>query len=187
SPGPRPHRPHPAAVSPHSAVAPSLFASGRTHAAYTPRVERPVRIAYLVSRFPKLTETFVLYELLALEELGVAVDLYPLMRARQAVVHPEAARWTARARSQPFVSLPIVRAQLHCLRRQPRTDLSLLPELVHRTWGSSNFVAGALVFFPKAVRFAYEMERDGVSLVHAHFCSHPALAAFIIQRLTGIS
>ena len=40
--------------------------------------------------------------------------------------------------------------------------------------------------FPKAVRFAYEMARQGVTHVHAHFASHPAVAALIIHRLTGI-
>jgi glycosyltransferase involved in cell wall biosynthesis len=36
------------------------------------------------------------------------------------------------------------------------------------------------------VRFALEMERAGVSHVHAHFATHPTVAALIIHRLTGI-
>jgi glycosyltransferase involved in cell wall biosynthesis/peptidoglycan/xylan/chitin deacetylase (PgdA/CDA1 family) len=160
----------------------------------TPRDERALRaatgdrprVAYLVSRFPKLTETFVLYEMIALEELGVAVELYPLLRARQRVAHPEADRWTRRARFQPFVSLEILRAQLHFLRRDPRRYATLLAEVLRETWGSTNFFLGALAYFPKAVRFALEMEREGVTHVHAHFCSHPALVAFIIHRLTDI-
>lgn len=147
---------------------------------------RPVTIAYIVSRFPKLTETFVLNEVVALEALGVRVALHPLLRERQAVRHPEAERWTQRARFLPFVSGPILRAQLHYLRRRPRTYLGVLRDVVRGTWGSANFLAGALAFFPKSVRFAYEMDRDGVAHVHAHFCSHPALAAFVIHRLTGI-
>lgn len=144
------------------------------------------RVAYLVSRFPKLTETFVLYEMIALEELGVEVALYPLLRARQQVSHPEAARWTRRARFHPFLSIQILRAQLHFLRRDPRRYGALLQEVLGRTWGSANFFLGALAYFPKAVRIAYEMEREGMTHVHAHFCSHPALVAFIIHGLTGI-
>lgn len=34
---------------------------------------RPLRVAYLMSRFPRLTETFILYEILALEAQGVGV------------------------------------------------------------------------------------------------------------------
>lgn len=147
---------------------------------------RPPRVAYLVSRFPKLTETFVLYELVALERMGVAIDLYPLRRERQPVAHPEAEGWVRRARFQPLVSLRVLRAQLHFLRHCPRRYLATLLEVLRRTLGSANFFLGALAYFPKAASFAYEMRRDGVSHVHAHFCNHPALAAFVIHRLTGI-
>ena len=56
------------------------------------RGTRPQRLklAYLMSRFPKITETFVLYEILELARRGLEVDVFPLSRERQAVVHPEA-------------------------------------------------------------------------------------------------
>ena len=41
---------------------------------------RHPKVAYLMSRFPKLTETFILYEMLAVEQQGVQIALYPLMR-----------------------------------------------------------------------------------------------------------
>ena len=75
--------------------------SGRGRAAREPAAK--TKVAYLVSRFPKLTETFVVYELLALEAMGVAVELYPLLRTRQRLTHPEAAAWVPRAR--PWCSL----------------------------------------------------------------------------------
>ncbi len=144
------------------------------------------RVAYIMSRFPKLTETFVLYEMLAVEAAGIAVEIFPLLRNRQPVAHPEAEDWVRRAHFHPFLSLPILRSQLHFLRRQPRTYLRLVSEVLRKTWGSANFFFGALGIFPKAVRFAHEMQRTGVSHVHAHFATHPALAAFMIHRLTGI-
>jgi glycosyltransferase involved in cell wall biosynthesis len=39
---------------------------------------------------------------------------------------------------------------------------------------------------PKSVYLAREMERAGVTHVHAHFSNHPALVALIVHRLTGI-
>jgi glycosyltransferase involved in cell wall biosynthesis len=152
-------------------------ASGRTP---------PLRVAYVMSRFPKLTETFVLYEILALDAMGVPVEVYPLLRERQAVVHAEARRWAQRARFHPFLSLPILRAHLHYLRRRPRAYLGVLAEVLRRTAASRNFLVGALGIFPKTVRFAWEMQAAGVTHVHAHFATHPALAALVIHRLTGI-
>src|SRR5688500_14630311 len=54
------------------------------------------KVAYIMSRFPKITETFVLYEMLALEKQGVQVEVYPLQRERTEVMHPEAMPFVAR-------------------------------------------------------------------------------------------
>ena len=144
------------------------------------------KVAYIMSRFPKLTETFILYEMLALEQQGVQVELYPLLRERATVMHPEAAAMLDRAHFQPFLSWPILRAHARFLRRKPRAYLATLWTLLRSTCGSLNFFIGALGIFPKVVYFAESMACDGVQHVHAHFANHPAAAAFIIHRLTGI-
>ncbi|MGH3059779.1 MAG: colanic acid biosynthesis glycosyltransferase WcaL, partial [Gaiellaceae bacterium] len=82
-----------------------------------------MKVAYVMSRFPRLSETFVLGELLAVEELGHEVDLYPLLRAREDIVHPEAEALARRAHYQPFLSLAILRSQFHFLLRDPRAYL----------------------------------------------------------------
>jgi colanic acid/amylovoran biosynthesis glycosyltransferase len=144
------------------------------------------RVAYLVSRFPKLTETFILYEILAVRKHGVQVELYPLQRERTSTMHPEAGPMMTTAHYQPLFSWQILRAQWYFLRRKPGTYVKTLWNLLRGTWGSLRYFAGALVFFPKTVRFAYLMETHGVAHIHAHFASHPAAAAFVIHRLTGI-
>lgn len=146
----------------------------------------PAKVAYVMSRFPKLTETFVLYEIDALESMGVAVEVYPLLRERQAVEQPEAERWVRRARFHGFLSIPVLRAQLHFLRTRPGRYLRLWAEVLRKTWGSANFFVGAIGILPKSVCFAYEMRSRGVTHVHAHFATHPAVAALAVHRLTGI-
>ena len=173
-------------------------------------LNRRLKAAYIMSRFPKLTETFILYEILALEQQGIPVELYPLLRARNTathpegasvwaklverisqpqgtpVMHPEAAPLVERAHYLPFVSWPILRAHLHFLRRKPRVYLSTLWTLLRATCGSLNYLIGGLGIFPKTVYFAYRMAAEGVTHVHAHFANHPAAAAFIVHRLVGI-
>jgi glycosyltransferase involved in cell wall biosynthesis len=145
-----------------------------------------MKIAYMMSRFPKISETFILYEILEQERLGNAVEVYPLLRERQPVTHPEAVKMTERAHFHPFISLPIIFANLYFLLRHPVKYLKTLFEVLSGTLGSANFFLGAVTYWPKSVRFAYEMQRQGIEHVHAHFCNHPALAALIIHRLTGI-
>src|SRR5262245_6727665 len=152
----------------------------------TPEVPQAMKIAYLTSRFPKVSETFILLEIVEQERLGNQVELYPLRLERQPVMHREARRIVERAHYHPFLSLQVVGATLHFLRRRPIAYFSALKEVLVGTFGSMNFLAGALAYFPKATRFAYEMQRSDVTHLHAHFCNHPALVALFIHRLTGI-
>lgn len=147
---------------------------------------RPVKVAYIMSRFPKLSETFVLNEIVACAAHGIPVEVYPLLRQRQQVAHPEADEWVRRAHFEPFLSPAIVRANLRTVREQPRAYFRLVGEVLRETWRSPNFFVGALGIFPKVVRFARQMRDQGVTHIHAHFATHPALAAFIVHRLTGI-
>lgn len=143
-------------------------------------------VAYIMSRFPNLTETFVVYEIVSLERQGIRVEVFPLLRTPQDVVQPEAEDIIQRAHYHPFLSLRILAANLYFLKRSPANYFKTLWEILRGTWGSANFFIGAIGIFPKSVRFAYEMEQQGVTHVHAHFANHPTVAALIIHRLIGI-
>jgi glycosyltransferase involved in cell wall biosynthesis len=146
--------------------------------------DRPV--AYMMSRFPKLTETFILDELVAVDRHGVRIELFPLLRERTAVVHPDAVPWITRAHFLPFLSVAILRSNVALLTRHPRRYLGTLGAMLRGTAGSLNFLLGGIGIFPKVVHAAALMERLGVRHVHCHFATHPALAGFLIHRLTGI-
>lgn len=157
-------------------------------------VEQPARshsaaklkVAYIMSRFPKLSETFVLYEMLALQQQGASVEIFPLINEHASVVHEEAKPFVARARYQPAFSMAILKAQLHCLRTKPKAYLALWKEVLAGTWGSANYMIGGVGLLPMAVRFAEEMRALGVNHIHAHFANHPTVAALAAHRLTGI-
>ena len=144
------------------------------------------KIAYIMSRFPKISETFILFEMIEQERLGYSVSLYPLLREHQPVSHPEVTAWLQRAHFHPFISWPILRANAHFAMRKPLVYVKVLTEVLRSTFGSRNFFFGAIGIFPKSVRFALEMQQEGIEHIHAHFCNHPAVAALIIHRLTGI-
>lgn len=145
-----------------------------------------MKIAYVMSRFPRLSETFVLGEMLAVEEHGLEVELFPLLREREDVVHAEAQALALRAHYQPFLSPAILRSQLHFLLRSPGAYLGALTDLLRGTWGSRNYFVGALGIFPKVAHAARLMRAEGIDHVHCHFSNHPAAAGFVIHRLTGL-
>ncbi|HUP23982.1 MAG TPA: colanic acid biosynthesis glycosyltransferase WcaL, partial [Thermoanaerobaculia bacterium] len=144
------------------------------------------RVAYLVSRFPKLTETFIAEEIAAVERGGVAVDLYPLQRERTALVHPTAATLMGKARFTPLLAPRYASDHLRAVSADPGSYARIVATLVRANWGSARYLLGALAFFPKAVHLAGRLQRSGIGHVHAHFASHPAAVAFVIHRLTGL-
>jgi colanic acid/amylovoran biosynthesis glycosyltransferase len=144
------------------------------------------KVAYIMSRFPTVTETFILYEMLEMQRRGIEVDVYPLMRMREAVQHPGLDAIMPRVHYRPLVSASILRSNWHYLRRRRRAYLKTWMEVLKGTFGCFNYFLGALVFTPKSAAVAYELERKGVTHVHAHFATHPALSALVIHRLTGI-
>jgi glycosyltransferase involved in cell wall biosynthesis/peptidoglycan/xylan/chitin deacetylase (PgdA/CDA1 family) len=151
-----------------------------------PAPAAPPAVAYVMSRFPKLSETFVLGEIVALQRRGVRVEVYPLLRARGRVAHPDAAALSAGAHHLPFLSPAILASQGHWLRVRPRAYLGALRDVVAGTWRCPNFLLGGLACFPKVAHAARLMQAGGVVHVHCHFANHPALAGFVIARLTGL-
>jgi len=146
------------------------------------------KVAYLMSRFPKLTETFVLYEILAVERHGIDVEICPLRRERTRTMHAEAEALVARARFTPLLfSRQLVAAHAYFLRTNFRRYWLTLWQLLWANLGSRRYFVAAVVFFPKAVLLARMLQQMEVTHVHAHFSSHPAAVAFAIGRLTGIS
>ncbi len=143
-------------------------------------------MAWVMSRFPRLTETFVLYEILTAQSLGLTVDVYPLLRESARLTHPDVQTLMGRVRYTPFVSWSVIRSQLHWLRRAPGTYIGALWSIAKGTWGSVNFFFGALSTFPKVAHVARMMKEDGVAHVHCHFANHPALAGLVIHRLAKL-
>ena len=146
---------------------------------------QPLRVAYIMSRFPKITETFILYEMLAVMQEGVQVEVYPLMRG-DPVMHPEAEPLAAAAHYTPHLSAGVVISNVQLLVRHPRRYLSTLWTALRATQGSRRFFSGVIAFFGKSVHMGRLMQRQGIDHIHAHFASFPAATAYIIHRLTGI-
>lgn len=144
------------------------------------------RVAYIMSRFPKITETFILTEILELEKHGVDVEVFPILLEKASVQHPEVQKLAGRVHGSPLLSIGIVLANLYFLLRRPFTYFESVFSALAGTIGDRRFFIGALGLLPRAIKIAFDMRKQGIEHVHAHFASHPALAAKIVHDLTGI-
>jgi colanic acid/amylovoran biosynthesis glycosyltransferase len=144
------------------------------------------RIAYIVSRFPKITETFILFEIVELARLGTEVGVYSILRENEGIMHAEAVPIVERAHYCNFFSWAVLRSQLFWLRRSPAKYLRAWWRSLSRNAASPSFFLRAFAIVPVAAHFARQMQEEGVEHVHASWATHPALVAYVIRILAGI-
>jgi glycosyltransferase involved in cell wall biosynthesis len=141
-------------------------------------------MAYVLKRFPRLSETFILHEILELERQGVELRLYSMLDPGDAVMHADVARVRAPVRYVPtgWRGLrPLLRAQMTLLRRAPRRYLGAIAHVLRR-WGRHT----PLKNFARASWLALDLQQAGVTHLHAHFAHDPADLAYIVRLLTGL-
>lgn len=148
-------------------------------------VSSPPPIAYLLKRYPRLSETFILHEMLALQERGVPLVVYSMMDPGEKSIHPDVARLAAKVTYLPTISwenlATLAHAHARLLRRVPRQYLQALGRALSR----HDPLAG-LRHFLRGGWLGLELDRQGISHLHAHFAHGPAATAQFVSLLTGL-
>jgi colanic acid/amylovoran biosynthesis glycosyltransferase len=144
-------------------------------------------VAVVLSRFPTVTETFILREFVEMELQGQPVRLVPMIKETPPVIHDAAKPWTGRALYTKFLSPGILGANLQALLRNPFKYLGLLARLIAGTIARPKVLAATLALFPKSVFLAKQLEREGIRHLHVHWASHPATLALIISKFSNIT
>lgn len=144
------------------------------------------RVAYVVSGFPRLTETFVVDEVAAVVAAGADVSIHPLRRERAEVVQPTVAALASRVDRRSLASPGVWAGLGRGLARRPGAVLGSLATIVRETWSCRRLLLRALAAFPYAVDLADRLRRAEVDHVHAHFATHPTVVAWTVHRLSGL-
>ncbi len=144
------------------------------------------KIAYIMSRFPHLPETFILREMNQLSALGWPISLYPIINQEQSIVHPSAEQWLSRVKKVPLMSRAIATANARAFIKKPWRYGRIWLQSIVENLSSPKFLSRTLAMLPKAAYLAEMMQAEGITHIHAHYASHPALMAWIIHQLTGI-
>jgi glycosyltransferase involved in cell wall biosynthesis len=147
-------------------------------------------VGYLTKRFPRLSETFILDEILGLEAAGVPLRLYALADPREAVVQPDVRRVRSAVvylhgtggRLRALASAPaVVRAHVRFFVVSPRRYVRVLGRALRE-----RPVLATAKHFDEAIRLAWHARRDDLRHVHAAFAHSPAAVARLLNLLTGI-
>ncbi len=145
-----------------------------------------MKVAYVVSRFPAASETFVVRELDEVAADGrIELRLLSLFPSEDDFVHPRARPWLS-ALSRPGLRR-VLSSTLWWLLRRPARLLSSAALVIAATWRRPPTMLRSLAALPVASAHARAIATDPVDHVHAHFASYPTLAAWLCRRLCGTS
>lgn len=126
------------------------------------------RIGYVLKRFPRFSETFILNELLSLERQGFAPHVWSLLSPPE---EPRHAR------------LSELKAEVSLLSGIETPDL--LPEARDAALFAGQSAGSVARLLAKAKRVADDAERLGIRHLHAHFASDATTVALLAARRIG--
>jgi glycosyltransferase involved in cell wall biosynthesis len=149
---------------------------------------RPL-IGYLMKTYPKLSETFILNEILELERQGVSLHLFSLRRSPKDKVHPDVARVRAQVTYIPSL-LPefhiqdaflLLKAHVQLFWKNPQRYLRAWKFHRHRPESKrlNEFLQGGYL--------ATVLQKLGIHHVQAHFANVPTATTEIAQQFSDIS
>jgi glycosyltransferase involved in cell wall biosynthesis len=147
------------------------------------RFDRRRPLGVLVKIYPKLSETFILEEILGLERLGLALRLYALAPATDAIVHPAVANVRA-----PLVTVPALsrHSAREFIGRHARSLVAAPLRYLGALAGALGRGRRGLADFARAGWLAAQLRDDGVEHLHSHFISSPADVAELAARLSAM-
>lgn len=144
-----------------------------------------MKVAYIVSRFPSSSETFIARELNHVAAAAdVEVELHSLFPPTETLVHPSAEPWVSEVRRpSPATGM---RDLGWWLLRRPGRVLAVLGTVVRACARHPGYLARSLATVPIAAAIARRVRESGADHVHAHYATFPALAAWVCRRLADV-
>jgi glycosyltransferase involved in cell wall biosynthesis len=143
------------------------------------------RLGYVLKCFPRLSETFILNEVLELERQRVDLRIYSMNEPQEPITHMLARRVRAKVSYLPY---PLwaswwtyLRAHAGLACRHPLRWLATFLVVI------CSLDRDLLERFVQAGELARRLRRDGVEHLHAGFVHYPGTVVWIVHRITGMS
>lgn len=144
-----------------------------------------LHVGYVVKMFPRLSETFVLNEILELERSGAQVTIFSLKRPNEGRFHRQLSELQA-----PVIYLDELDGRkwgswLAKRWDEMRDNQNELWSLIDEELQSP--VNGRLELILKSAWAAAEVKSRNIQHLHAHFATLPSTAAYYTSRLAGVT
>ena len=145
------------------------------------------RLGIIISMFPELHETFILRELVALEQRGIAFDIYSLQFPRDPITLDDAIRLsTERTYYSSLLTLKTLGAFTRALVTRPGRLLSSIGRLLVNGHDRPMDVVKNLAILPLALHIGEQGKARGVVHWHGHWANIPTTACWFLQQIHGV-
>lgn len=146
-----------------------------------------MKIAYFVSRFPHLYQTFIRREINEAARQGAEVTIFPIAGPRRRGPSLDSGcHVSAKLVYFSLASAAAWRAAARGFARRPRPCLRLLAKLVVDTWRRPAPLLKSITAYGKGLALAERIATEGYRHLHAHWATYPATTAMVVSELTGI-
>ena len=147
-------------------------------------MSKKIKIAYILTRFPTYTETFIDSEISWLRKYDIDINIFSLLDPRRTIVHQQAKELIPYAHYCPSIlSLKMISAQFHFIFHSTPNYIRALIDTIKCTYREPLILLRMLLIFPKSVFFAKQMEELEIDHIHAHFVWVNGIGAMIISTL----
>jgi len=141
---------------------------------------KPSRVAYVLAKYPSLSEAFIRREIEAVRRHGISIDIYALRKGPGA---DEGQRDTV-YRADLLAGEKLAGAAWAALR--PLKAAKAVWRIIAEEIARPTELLKSMRNLPAAAAFARRIRAGGVDCIHAHFAGEPAAVARTISLLTGL-
>lgn len=154
------------------------------------------RIGYILRSYPRLSQTFVVNEILSLEQLGLDLHLFAITNPREPIVQAQVAQVRApveyleeaAARERAAILADHAAAERRAPQRYAETAGYVEQ---HAELDQGYTTASRFECFDWAVYLARRLDEERsagrpIEHLHAHFAHDPTLIALLVHKLTGL-
>ncbi len=146
-----------------------------------------MKLGVLLSMFPEPHETFILRELVELEQQGIDFEIFSLQKPRDPVTHPDAVRMQGRTVYAGLLGADSLMAFARAMLRHPLRMTGAVCTMAARCITRPMDLVKSLAIIPITMRFGRVMREHGITHLHGHWRNVPTTACWLLHRVEGFS
>ncbi len=145
------------------------------------------KIAYIISRFPTLTETFIIREVEEIKRKGIEIEIFSLASVdRQKMIEAGFSELVKDTHYLPYLfSLQTIQSLFYYLTTRTVTISGIIYKIIKTHTGKPGVLIKTLALIPKALTIASILKKRDIRKIHAHWATIPTTIAWLISEINS--